>query len=163
MFEQKTVLVFIHLLSFAILLGAPIFEVFILPSVLREKSMNPKDRIQLIIRSINLSSPISFVMLVAIIFTGIFLIFDLYEKISHISSPLYLNVFFIKIMLLVIIFPIAAYQNFYLRFKIGALNIEKIKGENLPRPFRLMQTCYKINFILIIIVLFLGVAMSNLT
>ncbi len=144
------------------MLGGSIFEVFILPSILKGIKKDPRDRIQSKIRSVNLYTPINFVMLIAIIFTGIFLLFSLYERVSNIASPLYLNVFFIKIILVSIIFAIATFQTFYLRFKIAILNVEKIKDENLPNSFHIMQTCSKINIILITVALFLGITMSGL-
>lgn len=161
MFEQKNILIFIHLLALVATLGGSVFEVFILPSILREKS-NQKNIIQITTRTISLFSPINFGMLAVIVSTGILLFFSLYEKISNISSPLYLNVFFIKILLVTVIFSIAAYQTFHLRFRIVIMNIDKIKGENPPKPFRIMRTCSIINIVLITIVILLGIIMSGL-
>lgn len=161
MFEQTNILIFFHLIALIVAFGGSFFEVFILPSILKGK-IDPKDRITIISRSINLFTPINFGMLAIIVFTGVILIFSLYEKISNISSPLYLNVFFVKILLVTIIFSIAAFQTFHLRFKIVHMNADKIKGENLPKPFGIMQTCSKINIILIAIVILLGTTMSSL-
>ena len=151
------------MLTLAVIYGGSIFEVFILPSILQEKKMDTKNRVQLIIRTINIFSPIKFVVFAAIVFTGVFLLFSLHERISNISSSLYLNVFFIKILLVIIMFPIAAYQTFYLRFKILSINSDNIKDENLSKSFRIMKTCSLINIILVTIVFFLGIIMGNLT
>ncbi len=162
MFAQKDILIFIHILALAIVLGGSIFEVFILPPILKKKT-DKTNKIQTIARAISLFSPINFGVLAVMVFTGALLLFSLNEKISNISSPLYLNVFFIKILLVSVIFSIAAYQTFHLRFRIVTMNVDKISGENLPKPFRIMRTCSIINIILITIVILLGVSMSNLT
>ena len=162
MFEQKNFLIFIHLLALVVVLGGSIFQVFMLPLILREKS-DKKNEFQIIARAISLFSPINFGMLAVNVFTGVLLLFNLYEKISNISSPLYLNVFFVKILLVTVIFSIAAYQTFHLRFKIVTMNIDKIDGENTPKHFRIMQNCSIINILLTTVVILLGITMSSLT
>ena len=161
MFAQKDILIFIHILALAVALGGSVFNVFILPLIIEEKS-NQNNKIQIAVRTINLFLPINFGMLIIIVSTGILLLYSQSGKISNVSSPLYLNVFFIKILLVTIIFSIAAYQTLCLRFKIVTMNIDKIKGENPPKQFRLMKTCSIINIILITIVILLGITMSNL-
>ena len=161
MFTQKDVLIFIHILALAVAFGGSVFQVFILPSIVREKS-NQKNKIQIIVRSISLFSPISFGMLSVVVFTGILLLFSLTKDISNISSSLYLNVFSVKIMLVTAIFSIAAFQTFNLRFKIVCMDINKINEEKPPKQFRVMRTCSKINIILTTIVILLGITMSNI-
>ena len=162
MFAQKDILIFIHILALAIAFGGSIFNLFILPLIIEEKS-NQNNKIHVAVRTINLFLPINFGMLIIIVATGILLLFSLSEKISNISSPLYLNLFFLKILLVTIIFSIAAYQTLCLRFKIVTMDIDKIKDETPPKPFRVMRTSSIINLILITIVVFLGITMSNLT
>lgn len=162
MFGQKDILIFIHIMALVIAFGGSIFQVFVLPSILRKRS-DQKNATQITANTISLFSPISFGMLSVVVFSGMLLLFSLINKTSNISSPLYLNIFFIKILLVTAIFSIAAFQTFCLRFKIVCMDINKIKGENPPKQFRFMRTCSIINIILITIVIFLGITMSNLT
>ena len=161
MFAQKDVLIFIHILALAVAFGGSVFQVFILPSIVREKS-NQKNKIQIIARSISLFSPVSFGMLSIVVFTGMLLLFSLTKDISNISSPFYLNVFSVKIILVTAIFSIAAFQTFNLRFKIVCMDTDKLNEENPPKQFRVMRTCSIINIILTTIVILLGITMSNI-
>ncbi|HJN01841.1 MAG: hypothetical protein QF907_07865 [Nitrospinota bacterium] len=162
MFAQKDILLFIHILTLATAFGGSIFQIFVLPAILRKRS-GQKNTTQITVSTISTFSPISFGLLSIIVFTGMLLLFSLIKKTSNIASPLYLNIFFIKILLVTVIFSIAAFQTFCLRFKIVNMDIDKIKGENPPKPFRVMRTCSIINIILITIVIFLGISMSNMT
>ena len=161
MFEQLHILVFFHTLALVVALGGSIFMIFFLPAILQGKSIS-EDKIPIMVRAINLFVPVNFGMLAVIVITGVLLLFSLYEKISDISSPLYLNVFLVKIVLVCIVFSIATYQTFPLRFKIVSMKMDKISAENLPKPFQIMRTCSIVNMILISIVILLGITMSRL-
>ena len=161
MFDQKSILIFFHLLALTVALGGSIFHMFFLPIILKGKP-NQKSDISLVVRAISLFPPINFGMLVVVVSSGVLLTFNLYNKISNISSTLYLNVFSVKIFLIIIIFSIAAFQTFHLRFKISMMDASKIDGENLPKPFQVMQICSIINITLTTIVILLGIIMSGL-
>ncbi len=158
---QNAIIIFIHLLSAAIGVGASAFcLLLLLPKIEKSASHQTLDENSIIYKMMETLAPTIFVCVLLLVGSGVYYLMENYTDQVNLKDGYY-NVLGIKLIFAVIAFFLSAYLTFGLRSKIAHLDLRP-ENKSLVRPtLEKMRLLSQASMWTIGIALFLGVYLAR--
>ncbi|OGW28813.1 MAG: hypothetical protein A3K09_06830 [Nitrospinae bacterium RIFCSPLOWO2_12_FULL_47_7] len=159
---ENNILIFIHLLAATIGVGGTTYCILLLLPVLEKQNPGKVlDENSARYKALDILSPAVFTSVLILVGTGIIYLMENYTSQVNLKQGYY-NLFGVKMISVVIVFFLSAYQTFGLRSRISNLDLRPENRKLVPHTLQQMTNLGKLILGFFVLTIFLGVCLARL-